>query len=684
MKLEMNVYPKFFKKFSNQIDKYFVFILLFISLFESCIATQLISNSISSFSFSQQIQYFASSLLFWLLLLCFVSLTRAISKASSVLIIGNIVRSLSILILYGCFSLWLAGLAFIKITGYSPDVQLFNFLASNILQVLFHVVQTSLVGVILGAVILIPLTQAFYIYAPKYELGSLQLSQRGWLVALFIFCTSTIVIFGYSHQQKKNAFYVPPILSPVTSIAVTGFQSQSDRPKAGSVFIPKELLRPRKTNNQGNWTSRQKKVPKSPVVAVLVESLRHDLFKSEYNVIPFLKNLAEESLQFNYAYTPATHSNYADPAIWSSTYPLKSLLFQKELTYPGVRSSPYTVFSAFHELGYKTAYISSQNEKWGNMIKCFDVPEIDHFWHSEDYHGNTWVNQDDLYGLVKLIESKVATAGKVEDSQTLDYAKKWVMNNHSDEIPFFLGLNLQNTHYPYVFPENGEQPFGPCELDFPTIYGSWPQSKKELVLARYRNAVWNVDKLLEDFVSFLKSEGIWNQCYFIVMSDSGEAFYEHGFANHSGPAHDEQARCLAIMKTPGNKHTGHISSPISLIDIFPELLHLIGHQSPPEFQGLPVSRSLLEPRNVYIHSDVFVKQYTLVQWPYKLMYTVRPYVLTELFNLELDPKEANNLAMEHKEIAQKLFSELLVWIDGQIGYHTEKKYYENYYPPRWP
>ena len=81
----------------------------------------------------------------------------------------------------------------------------------------------------------------------------------------------------------------------------------------------------------------------------------------------------------------------------------------------------------------------------------------------------------------------IATAGKIEDSETLRISREWI-DSLSSGTPFFLGLNLQNTHFSYVIPEGGEEPFQPSTIDFPTVYYGWPKDKVEEVRNRYFNA----------------------------------------------------------------------------------------------------------------------------------------------------------------------------------------------------
>jgi arylsulfatase A-like enzyme len=118
---------------------------------------------------------------------------------------------------------------------------------------------------------------------------------------------------------------------------------------------------------------------------------------------------------------------------------------------------------------------------------------------------------------------------------------------------FFLGMNLQNTHFSYVVTPGAEQPYQPSNLGFRAVYYRWPEAKRSNVRNRYLNSVLNVDQLIEGLRGVSRrKKSLWDECLFVVLGDNGEAFYEHGFGNHSGPMYDEVVRTLAFMKLPAS------------------------------------------------------------------------------------------------------------------------------------
>jgi arylsulfatase A-like enzyme len=416
----------------------------------------------------------------------------------------------------------------------------------------------------------------------------------------------------------------------------------------------------------------------SPVIIIMIESMRYDLINIDPCPIPFIKSLIEQSYLFSKSYAVSSHSDYADLSLWYSNYPLRSskrTKYKKNSLFRRI-----SIFQVFKDLNYETAYISSQNEKWGSMINWLDVPEIDFFYHSENYNKVTWYNKDDKDGLASLIKNKIARAGKIEDSETVNIAKEWI-SQLKEKRAFFLGMNLQNTHFNYIIPPGGVEPFQPATIDFPAVFYRWPEEKLQFVYNRYLNAIYNVDIILKNFAYFLKELEVWDRCYFIIIGDSGEAFYEHGFGNHAGPMYDEVVRTFTLIKPPKNMATKIIENPISHVDILPGVLDLMNIPIPNSFQGLSPFKTDLK-RLIYLHSNAIVQQDGIIDWPWKLLVNYQPAKEAELYNLEIDPLERRNLINSYEDKAVLLLDKLTKWRNTQIAYYTNPQYYLNFEPPR--
>lgn len=548
--------------------------------------------------------------------------------------------------------------------GSLPNPVVVEFLLENAARIPQHVLQTApllTIVALLAAWGSAWLTERAVIASVRVELSGYGACRREWLAGtLSLLVWLATASFGTGGMPATDAL------------------AQDSRSDDRNAALVRRHIQPLPYYGQKSASPPGKGYP---VIVILIESLRHDLLVEQPDAIPFLKSLHDDYVGFDSAYATASHSNLTDLAFWYGQYPLRGA--GKE-TFP--RDAPWkgtSMFGAFKSAGYATAYISSQNEKWGNMINWLDVPELDYFFDSERFDGATWENHDDAAGLINLIKRGGATAGKVEDSQTLSAARRWIEAQGGNQR-FFLGMNLQNTHFSYVMPPHGLEPYQPSDLGMRAIYYRWPQDRKRQVRNRYLNAVANVDRLLKEFADVLRARGLWDECLFVVLGDNGEAFYEHGFGNHSGPMYDETVRTLVAIKPPASLRLEHrrIATPVSHIDVAATIPVLAGLPVPESFQGEPVLPQQPEPpRPVYMYSNAFVRQYAMVEGHFKLLLTEYPETRTELYDLKHDPDEKNDLGASQPLITARMTTKLLDWRTIQSEYYAGD-WYRTRVPPR--
>lgn len=556
---------------------------------------------------------------------------------------------------------------FIAFNGFSPSWDAIWFLTRNIVLVPHHLLQsTFILSLLMVALLLVLAFMALLSMRRLARMGSRRRGRRyafaGIGIGLALALTSAsattanISAVGFTRLTMHKALRVG-----------LSYARTSD---------PAALFK----RKQRYQVSDSAEVQARPVIVILVEALRRDLLLMEPSPAPFLASLKEQAVWFDKAYATASHSNYADLAFWYSQYPLRHLDFFWR-GFP--RNAPWrgeSLFSAAKKHGFTTAYVSSQDERWGEMINWLDVEgEVDFFFHAPDFESHRWFNPSLR---PEAVDSGIITAGKLEDSATLRVALDWIRSLGGDRR-FVLGMNLQNTHFSYVVPPDGATPYRPSDLSTAAVYYNWPETEKHKIKNRYLNAVWNLDRIIADFAEALKKEGIWEDCVFLVVGDSGEAFYEHGFGNHSGPMYDEVMRTLALMKLPdaSRLQSGVYGPALSHIDFAPTILEFLGIEVPDSFQG----RSLLgePPRlRLFMHTNAAVKQHGVVEWPWKLLHTYYPYERLELYQLESDPAERRNLLRAESQRAEDLRRLLDSWVAQQLLYYGDSATSRLYAPPR--
>jgi arylsulfatase A-like enzyme len=137
----------------------------------------------------------------------------------------------------------------------------------------------------------------------------------------------------------------------------------------------------------------------------------------------------------------------------------------------------------------------------------------------------------------------------------------------------------------------------------------------------------------------------------VLIGDHGEEFLEHGAFEHR-QIYNELLKVPLIIEHPRMREGMRIRSRVSLIDLLPTLLEMLGIEADLLMQGssfLPLIATESEPREVYSEYPPF-GLYALVGGEKKLILQGLPsrdmesYQKVELYDLRSDPAEKQNLA----------------------------------------
>jgi arylsulfatase A-like enzyme len=392
--------------------------------------------------------------------------------------------------------------------------------------------------------------------------------------------------------------------------------------------------------------------------------------------MPNLEKIASEGRAYSDHYTQASHSNYADLCPLSSHYPLRSTgvhLYPENPTYPRV-----LIYDVLKSLGWHTAVISSQNEVWGQMINYLKTGNVDHFFHSETYTGPTYVPRDDD-GFADFLKGS-RRSGKIDDRFTVAEAIRWI-DTVDDGAPFFIYLNLQNSHIPYETPADFPRRFGPAKIDFAIRFGGYPREENLTVKDLYSDSLAYSDHQLGKLVAHLKATGEWDRTLMVVTGDTGQEFYEHGRVAHAGQIWNEVMRVPLVIRAPGLTPALD-GRPAQHIDIPPTVLELLGLPPHPSFQG----RSLNGPwdgaeRSRFLMAQTpLAFQFGIVRGNFKLTYDVKT-TLNTMYNLARDPMEYNDIGPKNRKRVEKYRKLLDTWRKHQLDYYRDPALHARTYPP---
>ena len=320
-------------------------------------------------------------------------------------------------------------------------------------------------------------------------------------------------------------------------------------------------------------------------------------------------------------------------------------------------------------------------------------------WQSE---GDAELVQGKPYGEIERKGGNVMTIVKADggdlaqsDGKTAEKASE-LIRKHKDE-PFFLAVGFVRPHVPFVAPREyfdaypHEQMILPPQVlndwdDIPaaginyvtSLNAQMSEEQEKKAIAGYYASVAFMDAQVGKVLKTLEEEGLEDNTIVIFTSDHGFHLGEHRFWMKVS-LKEESARVPLIIKVPG-KEPGVCHSFAELIDLYPTVAQLAGLQYSPHLQGKSLVSTLDDPSAKVRDMAFSVSRYRGVEafllrsekWAY-IQYEEDGKSGRELFDMELDPKQYNNLAGNPKfqhiveEFEIKLQEKLKEVRDNDLG-----------------
>ncbi len=174
----------------------------------------------------------------------------------------------------------------------------------------------------------------------------------------------------------------------------------------------------------------------------------------------------------------------------------------------------------------------------------------------------------------------------------------------------------------------------------------------------YDGEIAYADHQLGELLKLLTELGVREKTLVIVTSDHGEGLGQHGEMTHSLFIYDATLHVPLILHAPAGLPGGKvINRQVSLVDVMPTILDLLGIDRTHELDGLSLLRpAQAGPRACYIET---VSTKTLHGWApllgvrrddYKFILAPRP----EVYDLRNDPQELHNLYESRPDVAVDL------------------------------
>lgn len=222
----------------------------------------------------------------------------------------------------------------------------------------------------------------------------------------------------------------------------------------------------------------------------------------------------------------------------------------------------------------------------------------------------------------------------------------------------------------------------------------------EALKGLYDGEISYIDYKIGEFVNFLKKEDLYDNTLIVITADHGEHFGEHGLYSHVASLYEPILHIPLIIKYPeGFKKQTRISDLVQLIDIYPTLIEACGLDLTflanvqgkslfkksltqkdhdyiiAEWEGrIPdfVLKRVQDPRTDSIVSKFRQTMLMIREGSYK--YILNSSGIEELYDLDKDRYEGDNIIETKKDIAASLRLKLTQWQSLRVRIEQEKQY----------
>lgn len=460
------------------------------------------------------------------------------------------------------------------------------------------------------------------------------------------------------------------------------------------------------------------KKPKN-VILITIDCLRADhvsCYGYSRNTTPTLDELANKGILFKQAIVNGSPTPASFPVILASIYPP---LHRDGLA--TVMKNNTSIAEILSNSGYQTAAFHSN--PWLARIygyaKGFNVFDDNLgsepiFWHRAKFNFVNLLTMLPLGRLLPMLTGlydryfRVRIEGRASRKTSADTLNREAISSLKEcSGKFFLWLHYMDVHFPCSPPDEYLNQFlSPpasvqekhriaCRPMTDVFLDKMPSHDREVLISLYDASIRYVDAAIGQLLDELKKLNLYDDTVIIITADHGEEFGEHGRFTH-------QALYNTVIHVPlviANSGAGEgmvIERQVSLIDLAPTILDLVGIERADNFQGsslLPVieGRNPTSPAVMTIAPDFSTNPWTpprrisgesdmsiapdfshsrlspsriiscrSEEWKY--IYTEKydgTVMKQELYDLKNDPGETNNLQPSQKEKAKEFALKVL-------------------------
>ena len=280
---------------------------------------------------------------------------------------------------------------------------------------------------------------------------------------------------------------------------------------------------------------------------------------------------------------------------------------------------------------------------------------------------------------------------------TTDAALAWIEGANEDK-PFFLWVHYFDPHYPYTPPEeylpkDGYR--GPADGSLEYLLQVWGRAGRTQIettvadqahmIGRYSGELAYLDAQLGRLMA-----GVGAEPWVVLTADHGESLTEHNYLfDHGEYLYQPSLAVPLLLRAPGVEPSDN-TGQAQVIDVAPTFIAAAGLPLTQGIAGQDLNAAQYDVDT--IRAVAFaescrpwtaeqpgqyanrLKAQSATAWPWKLIVTpFKQHV--ELYNLQQDPQELNNVVDENPDVVAELAAALEVWRSGSL--RTGTPHFEN-------
>lgn len=396
------------------------------------------------------------------------------------------------------------------------------------------------------------------------------------------------------------------------------------RPICGALLAALTLVSSYSSALAAPQSKAARKPSPSNLLLVTIDTLRADhigAYGYKAASTPNLDRLAAEGTRFAAAYSAVPITLPSHATIMTGTFPMMHGLH--DFSDNRLNQSQPTMAGILRGHGYATGAVVASavlDSRFG-LNSGFDF-YYDHFDFS------------------RLLETNL-DAMERPANVVADEALKWL--GQKRQKPFFLWVHLYDPHNPYHPPE-----------PYATRFKSQP----------YDGEIAFADAQLGRVLAYLKAKGLYANTTIVVSGDHGEGLGEHQEKTHGFFIYDTTLHVPLIFKPVAAKPRV-VETPVSLVDILPTVLDALHVEAPEGLQGhslLPLLGDQEKESKSPLYGESFLPRIHF-NWSEVRGVRVGNYHFIdgpkpELYDLESDPHELNNLFASRPALAAEMRGKL--------------------------